>query len=87
MNAVQDLDIEREALRDFVLDLNPGLDRAVLRDNTPLISNRLLTSRNVLDLLLLVEALRAAPIDPRTLVPSTFTDIDSIVRTLLSGNS
>ena len=77
----------REALREFVLDLNPEFDEAKLQGDTPLLETRLLTSRNVLELLLLVESLREAPIDPRTLVPRTFADIDSIVATLLTGES
>ncbi len=73
----------RDALRRFVLELNPALDPAELRDDTALIACRLITSRHVLDLLLLVESLRHAPIDPRTLVPSAFADINSIVTNLL----
>lgn len=75
----------RAAVRSFVLGLNPGLDPAELRDDTPLVTTRLVTSRDILDLLLLVESLRRRPIDPRTLVASTFADIDAIVRALLSG--
>ncbi len=77
----------RAAVRAFVLSLNPGLDPAELRDDTPLVTGRLVTSRHILDLLLLVERLRAAPIDPRTLVAATFADIDSIVHALLGGGS
>lgn len=73
----------REKLRAFVLELNPDLDRNDLRDDTPLISSRLITSNRVLDLLLLVESLRCAPIDPRSLVPASFSDIDAIARHLL----
>lgn len=76
----------RRALRDFVLELNPGLDPVELADNTPLIARRLVTSQHILDLLLLVEGLRLAPIDPRSLTPTAFADIDSIVdQVLLAG--
>ena len=73
----------RDRLRDFVLELNPDLDRDDLHDDTPLIAERLITSTHVLDLLLLVESLRNAPIDPRQLVPSSFADINAIAQHLL----
>ena len=82
MNVI-DRTAARKALRDFVLELNPALDPADLRDDTALIADRLITSRHVLDLLLLVESLRRTPIDPRTLVPSAFADITAILTVLL----
>jgi len=77
----------RDALRGFVLELNPDLDPERLLDDTPLITERLVTSRHVLDLLLLIESLRQAPLDPRSLVPSSFADINAIVGTLLVGGA
>ena len=73
----------RDALHQFVLELNPDLDPAELHDDTPLIASRLVTSRHVLDLLLLVESIRQSPIDPRSLVPTAFADINSIITALL----
>jgi hypothetical protein len=72
----------REQVRAFVLELNPGLDPADLTDRTPLLARRLITSRHILDLLLLIEDLRRAPVDPASLVPHSFADIDSIVATV-----
>ncbi|RZU54521.1 hypothetical protein EV385_6472 [Krasilnikovia cinnamomea] len=70
----------RTALREWVAVRNPDLDPATLTDQTPLISTRLVTSLHVVELLLLIEELRAAPVDPRSLAPGAFTDIDTIVR-------
>ncbi|BFU44882.1 hypothetical protein [Krasilnikovia sp. MM14-A1004] len=70
----------RGRLRDWVAARNPDLDPAALTDRTPLISTRLVTSLHVVELLLLIEELRAAPVDPRSLAPGAFADIDTIVR-------
>ncbi|GAB1692051.1 hypothetical protein [Krasilnikovia sp. M28-CT-15] len=70
----------RAALREWVAARNPDLDPATLTDQTPLISTRLVTSLHVVELLLLIEELRSAPVDPRSLAPGAFADIDTIVR-------
>jgi hypothetical protein len=44
----------RAALRQFVLDRNPDLTPHLLRDDTPLLTERLVTSLHLLDMLLLL---------------------------------
>lgn len=75
----------RVAVRQFVLDRNPGLATHALADETPLLSERLLTSLSLLDLLLLLESLRQAPIDVRSMSPDSFRSIDAIVATYLGA--
>jgi hypothetical protein len=70
-------------VRSWVLAANPGRDAAGLTMYTPLIRERWLTSLRITDLLLLVEELRGAPLDPRTLVPGAFRDLATIERTFL----
>ena len=75
----------RSALRAWVADRNPGLDPGTLTDQTPLISTRLVTSLHVVELLLLIEELRAAPVDPRSLAPGAFRARRSSSRVAISG--
>jgi hypothetical protein len=74
----------RAALRGWVLDRNRELDPATLRDDTPLISTRLVTSLQVIDLLLFIESLRERPVNPGSLCAGAFRDIDTIHRTFLA---
>jgi hypothetical protein len=53
-------------------------------DGTPLISSRLITSLQVLDLVLFIEELQGAPIDARMLRPQAFRDIDAICATFFA---
>lgn len=70
----------RAALRSWVLARNPQLDPAEFTDHTPLVSGRLVTSLQVVELLLFIEELRTAAVDPRSLVPGAFADVDTITR-------
>ncbi len=76
--------MSREALRRWVLERNPDLDDAELADDTPLIERRYLTSLQVPDLLLFIEELRGAPVDPTHLKPGVFRSIGSIHQTFLA---
>jgi hypothetical protein len=76
----------RAALRSWVLERNPDLAPDALREDTPLVAARLLTSVQLLDLLLLIESLRGAPVDAGTLRPGDFRDLDTIHRRFLAGH-
>jgi hypothetical protein len=73
----------RAALREWLLQRNPGVDAAALSDRTPLIEARYLTSLQVADLLLFLERLRGEPVDVGSLRPGVFRDIDSICAAFL----
>ncbi len=68
----------RDALRRWVRVRNPDLPPGEPADATPLIERRCLTSLQVADLLVHIEELRRAPIDPARLKPGTFRSIDAI---------
>jgi hypothetical protein len=76
----------RVALRAFVLARNPGLEPAALRDDTPLLAERLVTSLHLVDMLLLLEELRRSPVDVRRMTPACFRSIDAIVGALVDGS-
>jgi hypothetical protein len=68
----------RDALRDWVRARSPGLPAGEPADGTALIERRYLTSLQVADLLLFIEELRQAPIDPARLRPGVFASIDAV---------
>lgn len=75
----------RQALRDWVRDHSPVDLGEDFDDATPLIASGHLTSLQVTDLLLFVEELRQAPLDPDSLRPGVFRDIDTIHAIFLNG--
>ncbi len=73
----------RVALREWVRE--QAGDAPLIDDATPLIASRLITSLQVMDLLLLLEELRQEPIDPTALRPAAFRDIDAIYATFFAA--
>lgn len=71
----------RDALRAWVAERNPGIDPARIGDDTPLIEARYLTSLQVGELLVFIEELRRAPVDPASLRPGVFRNLDAICTT------
>jgi len=68
----------RDALRSWVRVHNPEVPEGEPADDTPIIERRYLTSLQVADLLVFIEELRQAPLDPSGLRPGTFRTIDAI---------
>lgn len=77
----------REALRAWVREHSPSALDAEFDDRTPLIASRLLTSLQITDLLLFLEELRGVPLDPASLRPGVFRDIETIHDTFLAQGS
>jgi hypothetical protein len=75
---------ERDALRAWIRAHNPDVPPDEPADDTPVIERRYLTSLQVADLLLYIEELRQAPIDPRRLKAGVFRSIDAIHATFFS---
>lgn len=71
----------RQALRQWVLARAGTPNAEAVQDRTPLIGSGLITSLQVLDLVLFIEELRGAPIEVRMLRPDAFRDIDAICAT------
>lgn len=70
----------RDALRSWVTSKAKPEASGRIDDATLLFADRYLTSVHVPELLLLLERLRGAPIDPERLGPGDFRDINTIVR-------
>ncbi len=68
----------RDALRAWIREHNPHVPPGEPADDTRIIERRYLTSLQVADLLLYIEELRRAPVDPSRLKPGVFSTIDAI---------
>lgn len=75
-------EIPRERLREWVIR-GGRIRREDLRDDTPLIERRVITSLQVMDLILLIEDLGGRRVDVAQLTPGLFKDIDTICRNFL----
>jgi hypothetical protein len=75
----------RALLVDWVLERGKGLTRETLAGDTPLLERRHLTSLQLPELLLFLEALRDAPIDVTKLCAGDLQDIDTICDRYLAG--
>jgi acyl carrier protein len=73
----------KERLRAWIVEHGKRIDAADLRDDTPLLERRILTSLQIADLLLFLEELRDAPIDLEGLSGAAFRDLSSLVQTFL----
>lgn len=70
-------------LRAWILEHGKRIDDAELRDDTPLLERRILTSLQLADLLLFLEELRGAPVDLEGLSGASFRDLASLVKAFL----
>jgi hypothetical protein len=71
-------------VRDCLAAIKPGLDSAAVAVDTPLLAERVITSFDVLDLLLHLEQVSGSSIDRAQLTPGSFRDIDTIARVFLA---
>jgi hypothetical protein len=74
-------DEARAAIRNWIAERNPDVDPTDVADDTPLIERRYLTSLQIADLMVFIESLRQAPIDPVVLRPGVFRSVDAIYGT------
>ena len=73
----------KERLRAWILEHGKRIDPIDLRDDTPLLERRILTSLQLADLLLFLEELRGQPVDLEGLSGHAFRDLDSMVKAFL----
>ena len=77
--------MKREQLREWIVATSGRISRAGLRDDTALLELRVITSLQLMDLILFVEALAGRQIDVERLNPGSFRDVDAICRNFLEG--
>jgi len=64
--------------------LKPGIDISAVAIDTPLLAQRVITSFDVLELILHLEEISGRPINRSQLMPGSFRDIDTIARVFLA---
>ncbi len=69
----------RRALREWVVSHGRGVTEKTLSDETPLLERRVITSLQIMDLILLVEELSGKRIDVQQLKPGVFHNINAIM--------
>ena len=73
----------KERLRSWILEHGQRVDAASLRDDTPLLEQRILSSLQIAELLLFLEELRERPVDLEGLTGSSFRDLASMCKAFL----
>ena len=74
----------RQKLREWVVRTSGKVRAGELRDDTPIIEQRIITSLRIPDLILFIEELSGRSIDAQQLKPGVFRDIDTIYRNFLA---
>lgn len=68
----------KQALREWIAKTSGKIDAQSLSDRTPIIERRIISSLQVMDLILFLEQLSDRPVEIDQLKPGVFRDIDSI---------
>ncbi len=71
----------RQELRTWVGQHGRNLQPGELRDTTPILEQRIISSLQIIDMILFLESLAERPIAIGELKPGAFKDIDTICRT------
>jgi acyl carrier protein len=71
-------------VRSCLATIKPDADLAKVEDDTPLLEERVITSFDVLDLMLHLERVSGQRITRAQLVPGSFRDINTIARVFLA---
>lgn len=78
------IEIKRE-LRKWVLENARAAESAEIEDDTPIIEKRLISSVQIMDLILFMEHLRGDPLDPECIRPGSFTSINAICKSFFQA--
>ncbi len=74
-----------EQVRACLAAVKPELDAAAIDTSTPLLEERVITSFDVLELLLHLEHVSGRPIRRHQLEPGSFRDIETIARVFIDA--
>ena len=75
----------RQALREWVVKTNGKIQFPELTDETPIIEQRIISSVQILDLILFLEQVTGRSLDVEQLKPGVFRTIDVIYRNFFQG--
>ncbi len=76
-----------EKVRQCLASIKPDLDLNQVDDDTPLLESRIITSFDVLDLILHLEKVSGQPINRRKLAPGSFRDVATIASVFLEDTN
>ena len=76
-----------EMVRDCLQAVKPDIDLDNIRDDTPLLETRAITSFDVLDLILHLEQASGNAVGRAQLKPGSFRDVETIARTFVLGET
>jgi acyl carrier protein len=76
----------RQSLRDWIIKTNGKIRAEELNDETPIIEYRIISSLQVMDLIIFLERLSNKTVEVEDLKPGVFRDINSIYRTFFKGD-
>lgn len=68
----------RQALKDWIIAKNGKIKSEDLADDTPIIETRIISSLQLMDLILFLEKITGNPIEVEQLKPGVFRSIDTI---------
>jgi hypothetical protein len=74
-------------VRDCLQAVKPDIDLDNIRDDTPLLETRAITSFDVLDLILHLEQASGNAVGRAQLKPGSFRDVETIARTFILDES
>lgn len=76
----------RKSLREWIVAKNGKIKEADLQDDTAIIETRIITSLQLMDLILYLEKLTGSPVDVEQLKPGVFRNIDTIYNNFAGEN-
>jgi len=76
----------REQLRQWLADQNGRLSASEIGDEFPLLTERVITSLQVTELLLFIGSLRGIPVRLEEIQPGAFASINTIYAAFLQGD-
>lgn len=75
----------KNLLREWIASASKKADKPPIADDTAIIEQRIITSLQVMDLLLYIEQLTGEPLDAADLKPGSLKDINTIYRNFFGG--
>ncbi|MEE2730344.1 MAG: hypothetical protein VYA55_05945 [Pseudomonadota bacterium] len=68
----------KHQVREWILSTNPKVDGATLTDETPLLEQKILSSIQLMDLILFLEHVQGQPVDIDQVRPENFHSLNTI---------
>lgn len=77
----------KSQLRDWISSASKKADKVSITDDTPIIEQRIITSLQVMDLILYIEQLTDASINVEDLKPGVFRDVNTIYKNFFEASN